>query len=339
MFACGEVGGDSSSDNPTSSESNGNSSNSGNGETSSGSAISVCQGKNCCNGAEYNTEINFCVDDQLYAKCNDKTYDPYEKGCFEKELYSKCILDKTRGLCVHESLLRCRQEGAGENKIVKPIPGMVCEANGTITGVTLDIFDLVNGTPREYKTVQIGNQMWLAENVKYSVSSSNGDSKCYEDNPDNCESFGNLYDWATAMGLPSACNGTNQNCPSKSGDAIWGGICPPSFGVARSEDWEVLIEYAGGVAEAGGRLKSKTGWNNGGNGTDSYGFNALPSGYHTYLMPTEFRELGSRAIWWHETQKSSEAYYTTIISSDTEAKVNFQQKGFYMAGLRCVHYF
>ena len=341
MFACGEVEGGYSSEDPLSSGGNASLSSSSGGGTnlSSSSVISAaCQGQFCCNGMKYDNATNFCVDDQLYPKCENKEYNPYEQGCFEGKLYPKCSLDKTRGTCVHESLLRCRQEGAGESKIVKPLPGMTCEENGTITGVTLDIFDNV----RIYKTVQIGNQMWLAENVKYVPVSLEGgpatNSQCYGGTAANCENYGRLYDWATAMGLPITCNGTNQSCPDKAG-SLWAAICPPSFGIARSEDWQTLIDYAGGGAVAGGRLKSKSGWSNNGNGTDSYGFNAMPSGYHTSLLPTGFNELGSRAVWWHETQLMSEAYYTTIISSDTEAKVNFQQKGYYMAGVRCVHYF
>ncbi|MCL2283519.1 MAG: hypothetical protein FWC26_09415 [Fibromonadales bacterium] len=352
VFACGEVGnGEEVSGGSSSSKITGNSSSSaGGGNSSSGTVAgtssssnetSVCQGLYCCNGMPYDHAINFCKEDQLYPKCNGKEYDPYEQGCFEGKLYPKCSLEKTRGTCVHESLLRCRQEGTGEDKIIKPQPGMTCEENGIITGITLDALD----NNRVYKIVQIGNQMWLAENVKFDPSiyppeisiAKNG--KCYGNTAANCENYGYLYDWATAMALPENCNGTNQNCPNKAGASLWPGLCPPSFAVARSEDWQALVNYAGGADVAGGRLKSKSGWSNNGNGTDSYGFNALPSGYYTELMPEGFIEQGSRAVWWHETQLMSEAHYTTIISSDTEAKTNFQQKSYYMAGLRCLHYF
>jgi uncharacterized protein (TIGR02145 family) len=307
----------------------------GGGESSSGTAAEICLGAHCCNGMPFDNSTNFCYKDELYPRCGNADYNPFEKGCFEGRLYNRCILPSTRGTCVHESLLRCRQEGDGEEKIIKPQPGMKCEDNGKITGTTLDISD--NG--RVYKIVQIGNQMWLAENVK---NPGEGNSKCYEDKPDNCETYGRLYDWATAMRLPPECNNTSQSCPQKSGGDLWRGLCPPAFAIARTADWEQLIKYAGGIAVAGGRLKSASGWSSNGNGTDSYGFNAVPGGFYSYLNPEfkdGFGDAGSRTIWWHENATYTEATYTTIIASDTEAKDNFHQKGYNLAYIRCLHYF
>jgi len=340
VFACGEVGNSESS----SPSEEGNSSSQTTGGTSSssqGSGISssnentLCQGKSCCNGAPYDNTKNFCDKDQLYPLCNGKTYNPYEQGCFENKLYPKCSIESTRGTCVHNSLLRCRQEGKGEDYIRDPLPGMKCEANGKIVGKVKDA--RVPG--KEYEIAQIGRQIWLAENLNYDKEGLN--SFCYENNPSNCNVYGRLYDWASSLGLSDDCNYTDENCPPVKG-VLWGGICPPDFYMPANADWQELADYAGGDSIAGNRLKSASGWNFNGNGTDSYGFNALPGGYYYAYMDgfDEGPSKNSRAMWWaNEQHPKPDAYYWTIIASDTEIRNNFQSKGPHLAYVRCLHYF
>jgi uncharacterized protein (TIGR02145 family) len=349
ILACGEVGDEtngssSSGTSPGGSSSSGNSQGGGGNSSSQVTAV-VCSGLFCCNGAEFDNSTNFCHEDQLYPRCGNSDYNPYEKGCFDGTLYPRCSLENTRGLCVHESLLRCRQEGRGDDKIIDPLPRMACQPNGAITG-TID--DYRNGVKiKTYNTVQISNQVWLAENLDYYPGPNKVEgavvlnSKCYgdeqgESNPGSCGKQGRLYDWATAMGLSQVCNGTSQGCPP-SHQGLWIGLCPNGFAFPRSEDWKQLVDYAGGSAIAGGRLKSKEGWSSNGNGTDNYGFNALPGGY-SYYWGIEDRDSGSSSYWWVETQANSEAYYWNIISSDTEVRNRFFPKDMDMAYVRCLHY-
>jgi uncharacterized protein (TIGR02145 family) len=209
---------------------------------------------------------------------------------------------------------------------------MECQPNGAIIGTIKDYRD-----SKVYKTVQINNQVWLAENLNFTPGNSETtNSKCYENLPANCNTYGRLYDWATAMGLPPECNGTSDNCPP-SHSGLLGGLCPEPFAIPRTEDWQALVNYTGGDSIAGSRLKSKTGWNSNGNGTDNYNFNALPGGW-AYYWGDEFRNLGEESYWWVETQLASEAYYWNIISSDTEARNRFWSKGMDMAYVRCLHY-
>jgi uncharacterized protein (TIGR02145 family) len=330
FVACGEVG----ESNLSSADSNSSrkSSSSQGGEGNSSNENAVCQGKACCNGAPYDDTKNFCVEDQLYPLCNDKTYDPYEQGCFGNKLYPKCVLESTRGTCVYNSLLRCRQEGKGENYIRDPLPRMECQENGAIIGTIKDYRD-----KKEYKIVQIGNQIWTAENLDFTPPKDNEtNSLCYEKLSANCKTYGRLYDWATAMNLPSECNYTSNNCPP-SHQGLWPGLCPDGFAFPRTEDWKALVDYAGGDSIAGSRLKSKTGWSNNGNGTDNYNFNALPGGW-AYYWGDESRDLEESSYWWVETQTGYEADYWSIISSDTEVRNHFWPKDMDMAYIRCVHY-
>jgi len=341
LVACGEVGSTNSlsADSSSSKTTGGTSSNSQQGsDDSSSNENAICEGI-CCNGAPYDNTTNFCNRDQLYPLCNGKDYDPYEQGCFGNKLYPKCSIESTRGTCVDNSLLRCRQEGKGDGYIKDPLPGMKCEANGKIVGKTKDIRD-----GKVYEIAQINEQIWLAENLNFQIP--NGpNGVCYGENPSNCNTYGILYDWATAMGLPPSCNQTDEGDCSPPGD-LWGAICPPDFYMPKNADWKKLVDYAGGDSIAGNRLKSTNGWSFNGNGTDSYGFNALPGGYYYEYMhefdegPDNKENKNSRAMWWANTQQPKpEAYYWTIISSDTEIRNNFQSKGPHKAYVRCLHYF
>jgi len=74
--------------------------------------------------------------------------------------------------------------------------------------------------------------------------------------------------------------------------------------VPTDEEWQTLVDYCGGSNVAGGKLKSTSGWNNNGNGTDDFGFSVLPGG-HRYDYG-HYSTMGSRASFW-----SSSGYYSS----------------------------
>jgi uncharacterized protein (TIGR02145 family) len=72
--------------------------------------------------------------------------------------------------------------------------------------------------------------------------------------------------------------------------------------VSSDEDWDVLIKHVG--PDAGMKLKSKTGWKYDGNGTDEYGFRALPAGYRNY-NGSAFHSRGVEVILWSSSANST----------------------------------
>jgi len=270
-------------------------------------------GMTCCFGTPYDAGSYFCDNEKLYPKCGGGIYNPNTEGCFGGEKYRKCSLTDVVGPCVDNTLRRCRQYGSGPNQTIDPLPGVTwtCQADGKIEGT---IKNETKPDGSAYKIVQIGNQVWLAEDLAVG-----------------------LDDWATSMDVPSNFNTERYSFPS---NVPWKGPCPDGFYVPSDEDWKKLVDYAGGADLAGNRLKSKSGWLNGGDGLDSYGFNALPKGYENNIVgPTD---VGSRAMWWSLTQPLSNnvrnASYWTIISADSEVRNHNQDKALFKAYVRCLYY-
>ena len=146
-----------------------------------------------------------------------------------------------------------------------------------------------------YRTVQIGEQTWMAENLNYvykvdtlleeegvcsQISGKNGDNV---EIVQTCDVFGRLYSYASAMDSAAVFSDDGKGChitwcfPNKQ----IRGICPEGWRLPKDEDWNTLFETVGGVDIAGKKLKSSVGWNLGGNGTDDYGFSVTPSGTET----------------------------------------------------------
>jgi uncharacterized protein (TIGR02145 family) len=208
-----------------------------------------------------------------------------------------------------------------------------CEGKKKITETVSDNDDTLNYEGKEYKTVKIGNQIWMAENLNYNV---NG-SKCYDNDPANCEKYGRLYDWATAMGLDSNCN-SRYNCElsAKSGvgpDSSCNfnicanqiqpkhrGVCPSGWHLPNNEDWNKLYRYIDDTSSTenscdanpivGTKLKSKNGWTefegNSSNGTDDFRFSALPGGGGNSYFEDCY--IGYVGIWWSSSNENSKCY-------------------------------
>jgi uncharacterized protein (TIGR02145 family) len=172
-----------------------------------------------------------------------------------------------------------------------------------------------------YKTVKIGNQVWMAENLNYADSTKTpslmGKSCCYGNKAENCAVAGRLYTWAAAIDSVKLIKDKHIKCGDgrtcSLPDTVYG-ICPPGWHLPTNKEWKTLFSEVGGSSTAGMVLKSRTGWYGSGGGTDAYGFSALPAGSrlaygHIYYDPY-FSGGGNDAGFWSVTEYSySYAYH------------------------------
>ncbi|SHL07800.1 fibrobacter succinogenes major paralogous domain-containing protein [Fibrobacter sp. UWH4] len=184
-----------------------------------------------------------------------------------------------------------------------------------------------NRDGKTYKTTVIGSQTWMAENLNYSDSTTYIEMKdrswCYNNDIDSCSKYGRLYSWSVAMDSVGFFSTHGKGCGYKT--TCWRtnqvrGICPEGWHLPNNTEWETLFATVGsefvlgktaecGTSYAGIQLKSQYGWkcsyyDTDCNGTNTYGFSALPAGermsgrfvnrrddLHTiFITPNEYNE-------------------------------------------------
>jgi uncharacterized protein (TIGR02145 family) len=158
-----------------------------------------------------------------------------------------------------------------------------------------------DGSAGSCRTVTIGNQTWMAENLNREM----GNSWCYGEGAGarefvgvfehnkakyrtlssdeiqaNCNRYGRLYDWKTAKMA-----------------------CPAGYHLPSRAEWSDLLTAVGGSSVAGKKLRSKNGWSKNANGTDDYGFSALPGGGRD--PDGTFVVAGDGGAWWTATENGS----------------------------------
>jgi uncharacterized protein (TIGR02145 family) len=159
-----------------------------------------------------------------------------------------------------------------------------------------------------YKTVQIGNQLWMAENLNVSHFRNGdpiphvktdeeweraGDNKqpawCYYDNdPAKGEKYGKMYNWYAA----------NDSR----------GLAPKGWHVPSDAEWTALANYLGGRDVAGTKMRTASGWNENGDGTNESGFSGLPGGGRD--VNGSFYYAGYYGSWWSSTQSATTKAWT-----------------------------
>ena len=162
-----------------------------------------------------------------------------------------------------------------------------------------------------YKTVKIGNQVWMAENLNYADSVTTpslvGKNWCYGNKVENCDVAGRLYTWTAAIDSVALYDGGNgvvcgygMACTLP---ATVQGICPNGWHLPTETEWKTLFTEVGGKSTASKILRSQTGWYESGDGTDAYGFSALPAGHGNY--DNGFFGGGKETYFWSATEHGS----------------------------------
>jgi uncharacterized protein (TIGR02145 family) len=169
-----------------------------------------------------------------------------------------------------------------------------------------------------YQTVKIGNQWWIAQNLKTThyrngeailnvidggtwAGLSTGAQCAYGNNEGNVEIYGRLYNWYAVN------DGRN--------------IAPSGWHVLSDEEWQTLIDYLGGSGVAGGKMKTTTGWNSPNTGaTNSSGFSALPGGLRN--GNGDFLDMSYFAHFWSSSECSSNNAWDRDLSYGNESVVH-----------------
>ena len=186
-----------------------------------------------------------------------------------------------------------------------------------------------------YPTVLIGNQWWMAENLRSSTYA-------------NGESIPNVSDSTSWAQLTSGawCNFNN----SEANDADFGkmynwhtvadprSVCPTDWHVPTVAEWTTLVDYLGGQPVAGEKMKTTTVWQNVvTNGTNESGFSALPGGSRNGYSGT-FYSIGYYGYWWSSTEgnlNTARVYHLLNISNNIFSGHNAKKEGY---SIRCIRY-
>ena len=189
---------------------------------------------------------------------------------------------------------------SSSSKVIEPVKGTLTDSRDGQT----------------YKTVTIGTQTWMAENLNYAYTdvpynysgyTSDSTSWCYSNAAANCTKYGRLYTWAAAMDSVGTWSANGKGCGyGKTCSPTYPvrGVCPEGWHLPTQTEWNTLFTAVGGQSTAGKMLKSTSGWNGSGNGTDAYSFSALPAGGR--YDDGNFYGEGSSAYFWGSSEYDSD---------------------------------
>lgn len=164
---------------------------------------------------------------------------------------------------------------------------------------------------KTYKTVKIGNQVWMAENLDYETAN----SICGE--MEYLTLYGCLYSWDEAKTA-----------------------CPVGWHLPSQADWNMLIEFVGDSSTAGKILKATNTWSDKGHykdGSDDYGFTALPGGVRLPQKgKTHQSFVNSGAFFWSATEVDDDESITLVLRYENDAATLFENYKDAGVSVRCL---
>ena len=167
-----------------------------------------------------------------------------------------------------------------------------------------------------YKTITIGDQTWMAQNLNFLYEKGTSHSFCFGDDPANCEKYGRLYTWSAALDSAGLYSEDGLGC---GGGATCGyfpvlrGVCPEGWHVPSDKEFETLRSFV----SSAGDLQA-LGFAEWSGATNTSGFSAIPSGLYTYNYgdnKADYYNLGEVARYWSRSEGASNPYALVIKSS------------------------
>jgi len=260
-------------------------------------------------GSESSNKAAYCID--MESDYNHVgLYRGQDKG---DRLSVRCVKDETAGVA---------QKGSMEEERIKKPEKRIEKMSSYFT-------DSRNG--QKYRAVKIGGKTWMAQNLNYQTA----DSWCLGEGgrvvvgwdsagevfktlsssevQTNCNKYGRLYTWDAAKTA-----------------------CPNGWHLPSNQELTDLKTSAGGNV-AGKVLKSARGWDENGNGTDDFGFSALPGGRRNDFAAGQYEWAGSLGSWWAAENSGDNAHFWSINGDDDDVGMSysFKSQGF---SVRCVQY-
>ncbi|MCK4662534.1 MAG: fibrobacter succinogenes major paralogous domain-containing protein [Bacteroidales bacterium] len=197
--------------------------------------------------------------------------------------------------------------GAGDDQHM-PVITVTFNTNTTTTVDYPGTSECIDADGQVYQTVTIGTQTWMAENLNYDCSG----SWCYDDNPDNGNTYGRLYTWYAAKTA-----------------------APPGWHLPTDAEWTTLTNYL--ESSAGGKMK-ETGtahWDSPNTGaTNESGFTALPSGRRYY--EGTFSLLCRNTTFWSATEYDNNRVWNRILSYSSSDEFRSRSYKTDAVSVRCV---
>jgi uncharacterized protein (TIGR02145 family) len=176
--------------------------------------------------------------------------------------------------------------GATLDNVKSSTTTFIMPGNAVEVKASFELFFTDARDNKTYSAVKIGDQVWMAENLNYAPNE--GGSWCYGNDTKECNTFGRLYTHSAAMTA-----------------------CPVGWSLPNQTEWTVMLNSVG--APTGTKLKAQSpAWN----GTDEFGFSALPGGYKSNASES-FSNVNTYGYWWSSTVDGSNRWRIYLTTSVT----------------------
>ena len=185
-----------------------------------------------------------------------------------------------------------------------------------------------------YRIIQIGTQVWMAENLKTTTYKNGTSIPLVTDNTEwgNLTTFG--YCW---YNNDEASNKSTYGALYNQFTVASANLAPTGWHIPTDAEWTTLTDFLGGESVAGGKLKEKgtIHWlSPNGGATNETSFTALPGGFRS--TSGTFSEIGDHGLWWSSSEYlTNDGWYRYMDNISSSVSRNYSSK---MAGLsvRCV---